>query len=218
MSDAPTSLYLITPAISEAEALAPLLREACGAASVAAVLLRLAGDDERSLINKVKLLAPIAQEAGAALVVSAPGDIDIATLAVRGGADGVHVAGDITLARRLRQSLKPDMAVGCGGLKARHDAMEAGEALVDYVLFGEPREDGSLPPMAAILDRAAWWAEIFQTPCVVYAPSLEDIAPLVATRAEFIAVGDAVWSHPSGAAEAVRLAAGQLITLDPVGR
>jgi thiamine-phosphate pyrophosphorylase len=57
-----------------------------------------------------------------------------------------------------------------------------------------------------VIERAGWWAEIFETPCVVYAPRLEDVPALAETRAEFVAVGEALWSHPGGPAEAVRLA------------
>ena len=85
--------------------------------------------------------------------------------------------------------------------------MGLGEAGADYLLFGEPRPDGSLPSLESVVERAAWWAEIFETPCVAYAPSLDAVAPLAATQAEFIALGDAVWSHPEGPAAAVKAAA-----------
>jgi thiamine-phosphate pyrophosphorylase len=39
-----------------------------------------------------------------------------------------------------------------------------------------------------------WWAEIFEPPCVGYAGSLEDIAPLVEAGADFVALADAVWN------------------------
>ncbi len=84
--------------------------------------------------------------------------------------------------------------------------MSLGEAGADYLLFGEPRPDGSLPALPAVLERAAWWAEIFETPCVAFAPSLDAVARLAATGAEFIALGDAVWAHEAGAAAAVRQA------------
>ena len=46
--------------------------------------------------------------------------------------------------------------------------MSLGEAGADYLLFGEPRPDGSLPSLESVVERAAWWAEIFETPCVAY--------------------------------------------------
>ena len=74
--------------------------------------------------------------------------------------------------------------------------MDAGEAGVDYVMFGEPRPDGSLPPLPAVIERASWWAEIFETPCIAYAPDAESVPALVETGAEFLALG--AWLFAEG--------------------
>ena len=200
-------LYLVSPLLSEADAFAPHLAQACAAADVAAVLIRLVPSDERTLVNRVKALAQAAQDKGAAAIVAASGATDLFAVAVRGGADGVHATAGVAEARQLRERLKGERIVGAGDIRSKHDAMGLAEAGVDYLLFGEPREDGSLPPLAAVVERAAWWAEIFETPCIAYAPRLDDVLPLAKTGAEFIAVGDAVWMHPGGAAAAVRLCA-----------
>jgi thiamine-phosphate pyrophosphorylase len=198
-------LYLVTPVIPDARAFAPALADACAAGDIAAVLLRVIGD-ERTLTNGVKMLAPAAQERGAAVLVSVPGEADLASVAARGGADGVHIVGaNSTLVKGLRERLK-DRSIGAGGLRSKDEAMTMGEAGVDYLMFGEPRPDGSLPPLDAVAERAAWWAEIFETPCVAFAPSLEAVPLLAATGAEFIALGDAVWTHAEGPAAAVRAA------------
>lgn len=211
MQESIARLYLVSPVIDDAhglaqglaQAFAPALADACGAGDVAAVLLRLAPGDERKLVNLVKALAPVAQERGAAVLVSAPGEIDLAGIATRGGADGVHVAGgDSGAVRTLRGRLK-DRIVGVGGLRSKDDAMAAGEAGADYLMFGEPRPDGSLPHLDAVIERATWWAEIFATPCVAFAPAPDAVASVAATGAEFVALGDAVWSHPEGPAAAV---------------
>ncbi|MXQ12725.1 thiamine phosphate synthase [Microvirga makkahensis] len=200
-------LYLITPVVEDAS-FAPTLAEACKGGAVAAVLLRLPAADERSLVNLVKAVASSVQEHGAALIVSTEGEADLANVAVRGGADGAHVSGaDPELVRELRERLKGERAVGVGGIRTRDDAMTLGEAGVDYLLFGEPRRDGSLPSLESVAERAAWWAEIFETPCVAFAPGLDTVETLAATQAEFIALGDAVWSHPDGPLAAVKAAA-----------
>jgi thiamine-phosphate pyrophosphorylase len=203
MSDETARLYLISPVIADAESFAPRLGEACRAGDVAAVLLRLAAGDERTLVNQVKALAPIAQDAGAAVLVCAPGEVDLAAVAARGGADGVHVAGDVAGAREMRERLRDGRILGVGALRSKDDAMTAGEAGADYVMFGEPRPDGTLPPLEAVLERASWWAEIFATPCVAHAPTLEAVRQVAATGVEFVAVSDAVWATPGGEAAAV---------------
>ncbi|MGO4704991.1 thiamine phosphate synthase [Microvirga sp. 2MCAF38] len=205
MTDSAARLYLITPVLDD-ESFAPRLGEACAGGKVAAVLLRLAAADERTLINRMKALAPVAQDKGAAVMVSVEGEADLATVAARGGADGVHISGKLALAKDLRDQLKSERSLGVGAIRSRDDAMAFGESGADYLMFGEPRADGSLPTIESVIERAAWWAEIFETPCVVYAPRLEDVAPLAATNAEFIALGDAVWNHPEGPAKAVEAA------------
>jgi thiamine-phosphate pyrophosphorylase len=205
MAEPSTRLYLITPVLDDAS-FAPRLAEACSTGKVAAVLLRLAPSDERTLVNQVKALGASVQDHGAALIVTTEGQADIATIAARGGADGVHIASDPIRARDLRERIRSERSIGAGAIRTKDEAMSLGEAGVDYLLFGEPRPDGSLPALDAVVERTAWWASIFEPPCVAYAPSLEAIPPLVATNAEFIALGDAVWSHPGGPAKGVEAA------------
>jgi len=205
MADTAARLYLITPVLDDA-AFAPRLAEACATGAVAAVLLRLAPADERGLTNLVKALAPAAQEHGAAVLVASEAKADLANVAARGGADGVHISGDAARLRELRDRLKSERTIGVGAIRTKDDAMSLGEAGADYLLFGEPRPDGSLPSLDSVVERASWWAEIFETPCVAYAPSLDAVETMAATNAEFVALGDAVWSHPDGPAAAVKTA------------
>ncbi|HEV2552446.1 MAG TPA: thiamine phosphate synthase [Bosea sp. (in: a-proteobacteria)] len=187
----PTRLMLVTPPVADADAMAFKLMQAQAGGDLAAVLLRLAPGDERSRIERVKRLAGPVQAANVALVVE-----DSALVATRGGADGVHLTGGPAAIAEARSSLKSERIIGAGSLRARHDAMDVGEAGVDYVLFGEPRPDGSMPPLPAVIERAGWWAEIFQTPCVAYAPDADSVAALAETGAEFIALGD--WAFAEG--------------------
>lgn len=203
---------LMTPVLAHAQAFAEPLRSALAGASPAAIVLRLAPAPERDLVNAVKLLAPIGQTAGAAILVAVAGEADLVAVAVRGGADGVHAGGaDVA---RLRAPLSRDNRIlGAADVRSRHDAMEAGEAGADYVMFGEPRADGSAPPVSATLERAAWWAEIFETPCIAFANTLDDVPALAATGAEFVGLGDAIWQDAAGPEAAMRRAA-TLLPLD----
>jgi thiamine-phosphate pyrophosphorylase len=182
---------LVTPPVADADAMAFKLMQAQAGGDIAAILLRLTDGDERSRIERVKRLAGPVQAANVALVVEGS-----ALVAARGGADGVHLTGGPEAVAEARSSLKGERIIGAGGLHARHDAMDIGEAGVDYVMFGDPRPDGSLPPLAAVIERAGWWAEIFETPCVAYAPDAESVPALVETGAEFIALGD--WAFAEG--------------------
>jgi thiamine-phosphate pyrophosphorylase len=180
-----TRLMLVTPPVLDPGAISFRLMQAFAGGDVAAVLLRLAPGDERSLTERVKALAPSVQAQNVALVVEAS-----AQVASRGGADGVHLTDGIEAIAEARSSLRQERIIGVGGLRSRHDAMDAGEAGVDYVMFGEPRPDGSLPPLPAVVERASWWAEIFETPCIAYAPDSTSVPALVETGAEFLALGE----------------------------
>ena len=190
-------LYLATPAVDDSSALAANLAGALAVADVAAVLLRLKPTDQRSMITRVKTLAPVVQSSGAALLLD--GNVE---LVARGGADGAHVNGIETFQEAL-PSLKPDRIVGVGGLVTRHDSMAAGEAGADYVLFGEPDAHGQRPSVEAIAERLQWWAELFEPPCVGFAASIDEAQEFAAAGADFVLVGDFIWADSRGAAAAL---------------
>jgi thiamine-phosphate pyrophosphorylase len=201
-------LYLVAPC--DAAGLAHQLAEALGATDVAAVLLRLPETDERGRVNHVKAVAQTVQGKGAALLLDGHPD-----LAARAGADGAHLSGIEALQAAL-PTLKPERIAGCGGLETRHEAMVAAEAAADYVMFGEPDASGRRPSFDAIAQRVAWWAEVFEIPCVGFAASLDEVEPLAAAGADFIAVGDCVFGAGDGAAAAIADAARRLAFAETV--
>ena len=189
-------LYLATPEVDDPSSLAAGLPGLLAAADVAAVLLRLKPTDQRSMISRVKALAPAIQDKGAALL------LDDHELVARGGADGAHLTGIDALKQAL-PTLKPDRIAGVGGLTTRHDSMTAAEAGADYVLFGEPDARGQRPSIEAIAERVQWWAELFEPPCVGFAASREEVFEFAAAGADFVLVGDLIWSDARGAAAAL---------------
>jgi thiamine-phosphate pyrophosphorylase len=203
-------LYLVTPPVDDAAAFARVLEPVLAAVDIAAVLLRLAPGGESELIRRAKALAPVVQGTGAALILDNQPDI-----VARAGADGAHLTG-IEAFNDAIGSLKPDRIAGAGGMDTRHDSMLAAEAGADYVLFGEPDADGARPSFGAIEDRVAWWAEVFQPPCVAFAADLDEIAPLVVAGADFIAVGDCIWNDARGPAAAIVAAAERLVLPETV--
>jgi thiamine-phosphate pyrophosphorylase len=194
-------LYLATPPIADQAAFVPQLERALRAGDVAAVLLRLEDVDERALINRVKSVATVVQGRDAALLLDGR-----PALVARAGADGAHLAGIEALQTALPM-LKPDWIAGAGNLRSRHDAMLAGEANADYVMFGEPDRRGGRPQFEVIEERLAWWAELFQPPCVGYAANADEIRPIAQAGADFIALGDWIWTEPDGGEAAVAAAA-----------
>ena len=197
-------LYLATPELDDPSQLVSQLPDLLAAADVAAVLVRLKQTDQRSMISRLKALASVIQNTGAALLVD--GHVE---LVARAGADGAHVSGIAALEEAL-PSLKPDRIAGIGGLATRHDSMAAGELGADYVLFGEPDAKGQRPSVEAIAERLQWWAELFEPPCVGFAASIDEASEFAAAGADFVLVGDFIWSDPRGA-KAALIDAGQAI-------
>ena len=202
-------LYLVTPVIEDAAAFSGTLRDALAAADVAAVLLRLKPAGERDLINRIKMLAPLVQEKDIALLLDG-----VPELVARAGADGAHLTGiDVFMA--VVDSLKPAKIAGCGGLNSRDDTMLAGERGADYVMMGQVSAGQRRLPFDAIVERIEWWSELFTVPCVGFAATLAEIAPLSAAGADFVAVCDAVWDDPRGALAALAEAS-RLLAPEPV--
>jgi thiamine-phosphate pyrophosphorylase len=85
--------------------------------------------------------------------------------------------------------------------------MTAGEAEPDYLMFGEPAADGFVRPLDWRLERVGWWADIFHLPCIAWAASLDEVAPLAAAGADFVAPGDWLWREADPAALVARAAA-----------
>ncbi|MEZ5788980.1 MAG: thiamine phosphate synthase [Xanthobacteraceae bacterium] len=194
----PVRLYLVAEATGPAPVRPEQLASVIEVADIAAVLLRIGFAAEREMIATVKQFAPTVQAAGAALLVA-----DYPDIVARSGADGAHLPGIADLIAAL-PALKPTRIAGAGGLRSRHDAMLAAEAGADYVMFGEPGPEGRRPAFETVVERVEWWAELFESPCVVYAASLEEIAPLRDAGADFIALGAWIFADARGAAAVVR--------------
>ena len=201
------SLYLVTPrlAAADANAFARIFVEALEAAPIACALVRLAPD---SVAHAQAVTAPFfraAIDAGCALLVE-----NDAALAARLGADGVHVAGaGAELAAAIKR-LKPERIVGAGSLRTRDEAMTAGEMGADYVMFGEPHDGARTMGLKSLAERVAWWAEIFETPCVAFADTVEAAGALKDAGADFVALGDWLWRDPETIAATIARTAADL--------
>ena len=197
MSEPRSRLYLVTPPIGAAADLLAEIEAALGAGDVACLLLRLKPAAERDLKQIVKAVAAAVQGRGTALLVEDP------RIAVHTGADGVHVAGAGEALSAALESLKPERIVGSGCTRSRDDAMQAGEAGADYVMFGDAGFSGPGPDHDEIVDAVGWWAEIFNVPCVGFVRRLDEVEAMAEAGAEFVGLADAVWADARGAAAAV---------------
>jgi thiamine-phosphate pyrophosphorylase len=171
--------------IEAGEAALGHLSAALAAAEVACVLIAPApsvGLDARA----ASPLVEAAQRRNAAALI-----VEDAQLARSLRADGVHLGvakTGVSGYAEARSLVGRDAIVGVDAGLSRHDAMTLAEDGADYVAFGAP---------AHLKDRAkarvrrdeliAWWAEIFEAPCVALdVETPEEAAALARAGADFV--------------------------------
>lgn len=154
----------------DAEMLEPLL----GSGGVAALVLPTVEVDEA--------LRAACRRHGLPLLLR--GDVAAARV---GLGDGVHLTkGEQVAAARAQLGGEAVIGVNCG--QSRHEAMVAGEAGADYVLFGSLATE----PATEIAELVAWWGELFVLPCAAAGRySLASARSMAASGADFLATQDA---------------------------
>ena len=209
-------LYLIAPpAIADVDAFARQLETALGAGDVAALQIRLKDLNDYDLIAATKVIAPIAQSRGVAVIMN-----DHAQLVKSLKLDGVHLGQTDMKLPEARKLLGPEAMIGVTCHNSRHLAMEAAENSADYVAFGAfyPTTTKEVSHMAD-LETLTIWQESMEAPCVAIGGiTAENVGPVVQAGADFVAVSGAVWNHPDGAAAGVKaiLAAIELAKQDAI--
>jgi thiamine-phosphate pyrophosphorylase len=194
-------LYLITPPRLEPNAFADALKRALAGGDVASLQLRLKNVSDDDIMRAGDMLMPIAQRANVAFIVN-----DRPDLALKLGADGVHVGQEDASYADARALLGPNRIVGVTCHNSRHFAIEAAEAGADYVAFGAFFPTATKEPKAhAEPEILEWWSEMMVVPCVAIGGiTIDNAAPLIVAGADFLAVASGVWDHPSGPAAAVK--------------
>ena len=110
------------------------------------------------------------------------------------GADGAHVAGAGAELAEAWPACSPSgsSARALCGARRRDERGRGGRRLRDVRGAAAARIDAA--SLAERSERVGWWAEIFETPCVAFARPLDAVGALAAVGADFVALGDAVWS------------------------
>jgi thiamine-phosphate pyrophosphorylase len=196
-------LYLITPPkIADLPAFLQALEAALAAGGdVAALQVRLKDVPDAEIERVTRAVLPVAHAHETAVILN-----DRPDLAARLGCDGVHVGQDDAPYAEARRIMGPRAMVGVTCHDSRHLAMEAAEAGADYVAFGAMFPTTTKEASTSCdLDTLSIWQETMQTPCVAIGGiTPENCGPVVQAGADFLAVSNAVWSHPQGPAAAVK--------------
>lgn len=195
MSAAPAAprLYLITPQTLVLDAFRETLAAVLDGCEIACVRLATATASEDELIRAGDALRAVCHARDVPLVIA-----DHFRLAARLGLDGVHLTDGGRQLRAARTLLGADAIVGAHARASRHDGITAAEIGADYVSFGpltpSSLGDGASAPFA-LFD---WWSEMIEVPVVAEGGIAPEIAGALAGTADFLALGDEVWSHPDG--------------------
>ena len=199
-------LYLITPPALDLESFPDLLDKTLAAGDVACLQLRLKQSDETPvadglILQAAEKLLPIAHKHDVSLLIN-----DRADLALKVGADGVHIGQDDTPYAEARQTLGQDAIIGVTCHDSRHLAMLAGEEGADYIAFGAFFPTSTKTPSTqATPDLLTWWQETTELPCVAIGGITTENAPiLIKAGADFLAVSGGVWGYTHGPEEAVK--------------
>jgi thiamine-phosphate pyrophosphorylase len=186
-------LYLVTPPILTLEPFAATLAALLDAVEVACVRLALATAAEEEVLRAADALRAVCHARDVPLVIA-----EHVRLAARLGLDGVHLGDGPRRVRAAREALGANAIVGAFAGASRHDGMTAAEIGADYVSFGPvgltSLGDGSRAPF----DLFDWWAEMIETPVVAEGAIGLERAVELAAVADFLALGDEIWSDPEG--------------------
>ena len=198
-------LYLITPPqIEDLDQFVGAFAAAFDGGDIACVQLRLKSDavetSDDDILRAAERLMPITHEHDAAFLIN-----DRPDLALKLGADGVHIGQSDTPSANARAILGDDATVGVTCHNSKHLALEAGENGADYVAFGAffPTTTKSTEHIAET-SLVEWWTFATTVPCVAIGGiTPENCGPIVRAGADFVAASSAIWEHEAGPAAAV---------------
>jgi thiamine-phosphate pyrophosphorylase len=195
-------LYLITPpVIEDLDAFGAIVTAALDAGDVGALQVRLKNAPPAWVESAVRELAPVCRSRCVSIILN-----DNPELAAALDCDGVHIGQADSPMAEARRIMGRERIVGVTCHASRHLAMNAAEAGADYVAFGAFFPTTTKETSArADPETLSIWQESMLIPCAAIGGiTVDNAAELVAAGADFIAVSAGVWTHPEGAAAAVR--------------
>ena len=118
------------------------------------------------------------------------GRVDIAQTTM---ADGVHLTWAKDFKKKYRDArefLGNEAIIGADAGKSRHAAMVLAEEGANYVAFGAPPHvTDTISAQVRRRELIAWWAEIFEVPCVAFdVCHISEVSELAAVGANFVAL------------------------------
>lgn len=190
-----TKLYLISPPKIEVSNFSEQLEIALKTGKVPVFQLRLKNYDDQEIVEIGKKLLAICRKYKTLFILN-----DRLDLALKIGADGVHLGGDDGDILKVRKSAPDNFIIGASCYDSKHLAACAVEAGATYVSFGTFFESSTKnskgKPTPEILE---WCDEILDAPSVAIGGiTADNCQQLVNAKADFIAVISYVWDNQNG--------------------
>lgn len=187
-------LYLIAPAtIGEGDP--DRIAELLDSFDIACVRLPLSAASEDAVSRAADALRPVCHARDVPLVVT-----DHFRLVTRLGLDGVHLTDGARQVRAVRKSFGTDAIIGAFCRTSRHDGMTAAEVGADYVSFGPIGASALGDGATADPELFGWWSEMIEVPVVAEGALTPELATPLAHSADFLAIGEEIWSADDPAA------------------
>ncbi len=165
------------------------LLTAAQAGDVASVILYSNDSEPHVFENYCKQVTPLLQAENCAVIVA-----DDTQSFGKSGADGLFLEKEKPNLEDIIARFSPQNIVGCGNIKARHNALEIGELKPDFVFFGKLAGDIRPEAHPKNLKLAEWWATLVEIPGVVMGGNtLETVIEVAPTGIEFIALEKAIF-------------------------
>jgi len=189
-------LYLIIPADMKLDSVLQLA-DSGGFGTFACALLQ-SGRDEKVARTDAEILLRFTRAANIPLLLE-----DDISAAAELGADGVHIPALEALYDEARRTLGDDAIIGVDCGLSRHAGLTLGEMGADYIAFNETANPAPGETETGLEDMIAWWSQIVTIPCVAWdISSVDDARRYADAGADFIAMGNAIWTHSDGPARA----------------
>ena len=193
-------LYLISPPKIELENFLDKLEDAFKTKKISIFQLRLKNISDKEIILASDKIIPLCQKYQIPFILN-----DSLDLALKVGANGVHLGGDDGDIKQAREISPKNFIVGTSCYDSKDMIMKAAESGADYVSLGAFFETKTKKsPGKPTLELLKWCDNFINVPNVcIGGINNRNYEQLVKNGADFIAVISYIWDHPKGVTYAI---------------
>lgn len=188
-----TKLYLISPPQIELPKFIERFKSAISGGKIAMFQLRLKDTGDSEIIVAAEKLLPLCHDNNIKFILN-----DSPELAVKSGADGVHIGDDDNDLKNARALLGENKIIGRSCYNSLDLATETANQGADYVSFGAFYPTKTKTPKAkAKLETITKWKALSKTPCsAIGGITPQNAEPLIKAGADYICAISYIWEHP----------------------